>query len=95
MTQARKTQISLSDTPYYHCMGRCVHRAFLCSDDPFTGKSYEHRKQWIVDKLRAMGYGAQQKHPTHAQINKPPSRPGYNIICLANIFFNLGAKCML
>jgi len=50
MTQARKNQISLNETPYYHCMGRCVRRAFLCGDDPFTGKNYEHRKQWIVDK---------------------------------------------
>ncbi len=51
MTQSRKNQISLNETPYYHCMGRCVRRAFLCGDDPFTGKNYEHRKQWIVDKL--------------------------------------------
>ena len=51
MTQARQNLISLSDTPYYHVMGRCVRRAFLCGEDSFTGKSYEHRKQWIVDKL--------------------------------------------
>ncbi len=51
MTKARKTIINVSDTPYYHCMGRCVRRAFLCGEDPFTGKDYSHRKQWIVDKL--------------------------------------------
>ena len=45
MTQARQNLISLSDTPYYHVMGRCVRRAFLCGEDGFTGKSYEHRKQ--------------------------------------------------
>lgn len=54
MTQARKTQISISDTPYYHCMGRCVRRAFLCGEDSFTGKDYSHRKIWIVDKLREL-----------------------------------------
>ncbi len=54
MTQARKTQISISDTPYYHCMGRCVRRAFLCGEDAFTGKDYSHRKIWIVDKLREL-----------------------------------------
>ena len=54
MTQARKNQISLSDTPYYHCMGRCVRRAFLCGEDTFTGKDYSHRKQWIVDKLKEL-----------------------------------------
>jgi REP element-mobilizing transposase RayT len=54
MTQARQNLISLNDTPYYHVMGRCVRRAFLCGEDSFTGKSYEHRKQWIVDKLKEL-----------------------------------------
>ena len=54
MTTARNQQISLSDTPYYHCIARCVRRAFLCGEDHFTGKNYEHRKQWIVDKLHEL-----------------------------------------
>jgi len=51
MTKARKNIISVTDTPYYHCMGRCVRRAYLCGVDDFSGKDYSHRKQWIVDKL--------------------------------------------
>ena len=51
MTIARSRQISLADTPYYHVVSRCVRRAFLCGDDAHSGQSYEHRRQWVVDKL--------------------------------------------
>ncbi|ABA58322.1 Protein of unknown function DUF1568 [Nitrosococcus oceani ATCC 19707] len=54
MTLARRQQISLEETPFYHCMARCVRRAFLCGEDSLTGQSFEHRKQWIVDKLKAL-----------------------------------------
>ncbi len=55
MTKARQEQVSLEDTPYYHCVVRCVRRAFLCGDDYVTGKNYDHRKKWMVDKLKSMG----------------------------------------
>jgi REP element-mobilizing transposase RayT len=56
MPIARKHQISLSDTPFYHCISRCVRRAFLCGEDGYTGKSYEHRKQWVADKLSQLAH---------------------------------------
>jgi REP element-mobilizing transposase RayT len=55
MTTARQRQVHLDTTPYYHCMARCVRRAFLCGEDHFSGKNYDHRKQWIVGKLKALG----------------------------------------
>ena len=47
MTLPRQSPISLTDTPYYHCVSRCVRRAFLCGNDHYSGKSYEHRRGWL------------------------------------------------
>lgn len=51
MTRARYTQVSLDSTSYYHCICRCVRRAFLCGKDRYSGQNYEHRRQWVVDRL--------------------------------------------
>lgn len=54
MPKARKTLISLQDTPYYHCISRCVRRAYLCGEDKSTGQSFEHRRGWVEDKMLAL-----------------------------------------
>ncbi|MBN25259.1 MAG: transposase, partial [Alteromonadaceae bacterium] len=51
MPQSRKSQISLIDTPYYHCVSRCVRQSFLCGTSTLTGKSYEHRRGWVEVRL--------------------------------------------
>ena len=54
MTRARYQQVSLQDTPYYHCISRCVRRAYLCGDDPVSGKNFDHRKQWLVARIKTL-----------------------------------------
>ncbi len=46
--------MSLADTPYYHCVSRCVRRAFLCGKDHYSGKNYEHRRGWVEERILAM-----------------------------------------
>lgn len=54
MTQPRSSIISLQDTCYYHCISRCVRRAYLCGKDDYSGKNFEHRRVWVVERLRLL-----------------------------------------
>ncbi len=54
MPEPRYRQVSIEDTPYYHCISRCVRRAFLCGEDSLSGFSFEHRRQWIADRIKLL-----------------------------------------
>lgn len=48
MTIPRRLIVNPSDPGWYHCVSRCVRRAFLCGD------GHAYRKQWVVDRLRLL-----------------------------------------
>ncbi len=48
---ARREIVREGEIGTYHCVSRCVGRAFLCGVDPYSRRSFEHRKHWIRDRL--------------------------------------------
>lgn len=51
MTLARASLIAPGAAGSFHCVQRCVRRAFLCGMDHYTGQSFEHRKTWVEQRL--------------------------------------------
>ncbi len=51
MTQARSQLIPSGSPGTFHCVQRCVRRAFLCGADHASGRSFEHRKDWLEQRL--------------------------------------------
>ena len=53
-TYSRRQIVVEDEVGVYHCIARCVRRAFLCGVDTYTGQDYSHRKEWILDRLREL-----------------------------------------
>ncbi|MBV1870604.1 MAG: hypothetical protein KUG76_06815 [Gammaproteobacteria bacterium] len=52
MTRARIELISIEDTPYCHCISRCVRRAYLCGEDFQSEQNFDHRIIWLVERIK-------------------------------------------
>ena len=51
MAQPRSQLVPTDTACTFHCVQRCVRRAFLCGIDDYTGQSFEHRKHWVQDRI--------------------------------------------
>jgi REP element-mobilizing transposase RayT len=58
MLRPYSSQVSLIDNAHYHCVSRCVRRAFLCgtvaallTNIQVRVTSYELRRSWVEDKV--------------------------------------------
>ena len=55
MTVPRREIVDESVSGVYHYISRCVRRACLCGYDTVQGRSFDHRKEWVRDRLQFLG----------------------------------------
>lgn len=98
MTQARNDIFDPTTVGVYHCMSRCVRRAYLCGDDQFTGKSYEHRREVIRNRLaelaqifaiEVIGYAVMNNHYHILIKNRPDIAAEWSIDEVAKRWLSL------
>jgi hypothetical protein len=82
----------------YHCISRCVRRAFLCGVDRLSGKNFDHRKQWIQDRLEflagqfgidILGFAVMSNHLDVVLRNRPDLIAGWSDVEVARRWWNL------
>ena len=49
--QARGEFLDPFEVQVVHCTQRCIRRAYLCGQDAVTNKSFEHRREWVRDRM--------------------------------------------
>jgi len=64
----------------YHCWNRCVRRALLCGQDPYSGQDYSHRRDWILNRQEQLaalfaieiGFHAEMANHLHLVLRTRP-----------------------
>ncbi len=54
MTYPRSHLVDSGSPGFYHVVSRCVRRSWLCGFDSDTGRSYDHRKDWIEKRIEQL-----------------------------------------
>ena len=83
MTSPRAMTVKADEPGFYHCVSRCVRRAWLCGDDPYSGKNFDHRREWVearlVELANTFAVGvyawAVMSNHTHVVLCVDPKRP--------------------
>ncbi|NRA62687.1 MAG: hypothetical protein HRU25_17665 [Psychrobium sp.] len=44
----------MSPTTFYHVLNRCVRGSFLCGEDSYSHKNYDHRRQWLINRIKLL-----------------------------------------
>jgi REP element-mobilizing transposase RayT len=77
---ARRQIVDEGEVGVYHCVSRCVRRAFLCGQDALTGRNFDHRKDWIQSRMEelasifavdVLGFSAMSNHIHVVLRNRP------------------------
>jgi hypothetical protein len=81
MGYPRSHLVSTSVAGTYHCVSRCVRRAFLCGEDAVSGRCFDHRKAWLearlielagVFSISVLAYAVMSNH-VHAVLHCDPA----------------------
>ncbi len=84
MAQPRSQLVPTDTASTFHCVQRCVRRAFLCGIDEYTGQSFEHRKHWVQARIAlvascfaadVLAYAVMSNH-LHIVIHMDPTHVG-------------------
>jgi len=51
MTRARQETVHPEEPGFYHCISRCVRRAYLCGFDATAKRNFNHRRNWIEKRI--------------------------------------------
>ena len=84
MTYPRAHLVDQINGGYYHCVSRCVRQSWLCGKDRWSGRSFEHRRDWICRRINHLSrifaidiyaYAVMSNH-YHVVLKLDPQRVG-------------------